>query len=391
MGIIELSLKASTGKEKIMRIQKGSSVSQYAIIIVLIALALVPVLYILGKNISENFNSFSQGLENKDTQQDGSTSISNSTLTVAGGELGGTPDKPVKVCDNSSCTVDYGDFVLQGIPADLNSFLQSSGTSGTTKLFAGMLDQITAQIEKEDNSEEVQALKDLANLQHYTAEIQKIVEEAAKKCDNQYSSFTSSNVSVFESSCFKSELSKANMPTIPANLKEIISYDTGPFSSGNMSEGFMQALTTLSDFGNLGEARYAKATDPASFATDKATKPTYTSIDVLDNILTGDQYSNSLKGVTASVLNNINILGAQLEARIAGVSGSTSLLTMYETPTNIKTIRDVVTGDEIASFDYSKSSIEDIIAAQSAIQTDYFAGIICESGYNKDNGYQCNK
>lgn len=406
-----------------MRKNKGASLSQYALIIALIAIALVPVFLILGKSIFSHFEHFSDYLKNKDTSSDVEVSSTSTTTStdLKGGALGGTSDKPVKECVDSVCTVDYGEFILQGIPADVSDFIQSSGTSGDTSMFADLLDQLAYQLAEKGDVEAANAFKDLANIEHYTADIQEVVETIASSCDSRYATTTSTSKDVFASSCFTNALRSASMPKIPEDIKHLLGYDYS--ISGEVTvDDMYQVFTKLSDYGDLGAARYEKMANPEAFDKDLMSKPSYAAINVMDKILANPDYSNNMKGVTAAILNNLNILGVKMEATIVGIERSGELtVTAPEMPTmpvsstvsapvaptepttpNIassllqpvsetpKVIRDVVTGEELQVIDYEKSSLEDIIKAEAALQSDYYAGVVCETGYNEDNGYKCN-
>ncbi|MEW5822649.1 MAG: hypothetical protein AB1782_20820 [Cyanobacteriota bacterium] len=178
----------------------GSALSQYGIIIALIALILIPGFFLVGKNIFNSFFDFYNKLGEKEYNNSSSTSTSTSstsstfvppTIDVVPGSLGGSPDKPSKECVNGICTIDYGDFVLSGIPNDLESHLQSSGASGTTEDIITLLDQIIAQQNNIDTNADFSVLKKISNYGHGIAETEKKLEENAQKYLNDPSAMIS--------------------------------------------------------------------------------------------------------------------------------------------------------------------------------------------------------
>lgn len=168
---------------------KGASLAQYAIIIALIALALVPVFYLLGINIVEYFSSLKQGLsEQKDSvaiSSPASTPVSGTDTTapepIVSGSLSGSPDTPVKKCSDGVCTIDFGEYSLSGVPDNINDYLQSTGSSGTTETLLKLLDQIIAQSKSIKTSADISLLKDIASQGHDIADNQKEVEVRAKE------------------------------------------------------------------------------------------------------------------------------------------------------------------------------------------------------------------
>jgi Flp pilus assembly pilin Flp len=148
---------------------KGSTINQYAIIITIVALALIPVFIILGKTLSDTFNYYKETLSGKQATSANAkpSTTSSSPLNKASGNpavvsnplpavtntqptsIPSTPppafDSPVNVkqqCKNGVCTLDFGDFVLNGIPQDFGSYIQTGGTSGGFDKIAASLQQI---------------------------------------------------------------------------------------------------------------------------------------------------------------------------------------------------------------------------------------------------------
>ncbi len=171
---------------------KGNAIAQYGIIIALVALALVPVFYLFGKNIVDYFANFKNMLGGNNTnvvEQPVSTTPEAmppapvATAAIKAGELGGTPDQPQLVCKNGICAIDYGDFVLNGIPENFNDFVLSSGTSGGTTTITDLLMQLAQQYKDNGKLEESEIIKKLAITGHNIAAIQKYSEKMINSCN----------------------------------------------------------------------------------------------------------------------------------------------------------------------------------------------------------------
>jgi Flp pilus assembly pilin Flp len=102
---------------------------------------------------------------------------------MSGGSLNGSIDNPVTQCDNSSCIMDFGNIAITNVPKDFNQYIQTTGASGGTEMMAGILTQIAQQMEINQNSAEASKIKDLANLGHNMAVIQRIVEDKVIACN----------------------------------------------------------------------------------------------------------------------------------------------------------------------------------------------------------------
>ena len=185
----------------------GSVLSQYGIIIGLVVLAIIPIFIIFGNNIVGYFTQFNELLKSNNTNLSSTsssnngnssnsssstgtstassttsnTTSSNTTSSVSAGQLGGTPEKPVSNCVNNSCTIDYGEFILNGVPANLDEYMQSAGASGVTEALAAVLDQLIAQSPEINSSLDINLLKQLAERGHSFANLENNMEEYAQK------------------------------------------------------------------------------------------------------------------------------------------------------------------------------------------------------------------
>ena len=161
-------------------IYKGSSLAQYSIIIALIAVGLVPVFYLFGKNISSSFNALYQGLSGQEAPLSKNANPVNADTKA---NLKGTPENPVKNCVDGACSIDFGDYILTGIPEKFDMFIQTQGTSGGTDKMVDLLTQIASQLQQEGLTSEASEIIKLANCGHSIGAIEKIYEDVQKTCN----------------------------------------------------------------------------------------------------------------------------------------------------------------------------------------------------------------
>lgn len=179
---------------------KGATLFQYAIIIALVALAIVPILLIFGGNINKILADYSGIFKTNDKMVKYNVSLSKSPTNTASaststptsttgitlpgikpGELSGTPNNPVKQCIEGLCSIDYGNFVLNNVPDDFNSFVETSGTSAGTKTIITLLEQVAQQ---QTDPKTTDLIRKLANYGHQLAANEKNVEDVAQDVIN---------------------------------------------------------------------------------------------------------------------------------------------------------------------------------------------------------------
>lgn len=179
---------------------KGTAITQYIIILLLVCLVCIPAFFILGKSIFDYFNSFKSGMSNGDTvslisTQEGNNSSGVNTETNSSQDNNseenasgtGTPYKPQKNCENDTCSIDYGEFMLNGVPSNLSEHLKVSGSSGATNYMAQLLDQILGQTENTDLTEDdINLIKNLSNICHQIAILQFELENNAQSLVDKY-------------------------------------------------------------------------------------------------------------------------------------------------------------------------------------------------------------
>lgn len=266
-------------------INKGSALAQYSIIIALIAIGLVPVFFVFGKNISSSFNALYQGLSGQEAPL---TNDENPVNTATQSTTKATPENPVKNCVNGECSIDFGDFVLTGIPDSFDMFIQTQGTSGGTDKIVDLLTQIASQLQQEGLSSEASEIIKLANSGHSIGAIEKIYEDVQKTCNfdkdcivNQITTLEAQDATHVNSldnmdlpaylSQYMSdpELIKSNLPATAINfIESYLSVMNNPDIKdstkgivGELSYNIMQMANTFHN--------YAHMTDPNVYSTNQ--------------------------------------------------------------------------------------------------------------------------
>jgi Flp pilus assembly pilin Flp len=193
----------------------GVSIAQYAILLALIGVSLIPIMFIWGKNIHECLKSYYNVLSDINlTASTNFTSLPAGYTAPALPSDPGTPspDNPVKSCTGDICSIDYGDIVLTGIPANLSEFTEMSGTSAGTDVVMGVIDDLIAMAELGLIETDLPALKILANKGHTLADVEKnlenLVSEKIGTNDPWDSSMTDENdyIAAIEYPAFKDAL-----------------------------------------------------------------------------------------------------------------------------------------------------------------------------------------
>lgn len=160
----------------VTRYRAGASLSQYVIIIVLISLALVPILIIFGDSLVAYFTSYTNSMKEVGKNMDKTM-----MMQLKAGSLGGTTSNPVKQCASSECVLDFGEFILKGIPENYGEFVESQGTGGGTDKVADMFMQIANQLGP-DKKEQSDNIRYLANLTHNLAAIENFYQNKIAAC-----------------------------------------------------------------------------------------------------------------------------------------------------------------------------------------------------------------
>lgn len=243
---------------------------------------------------------------------------------MVAGSLGGTEDTPISSCNAGNCTIDYGDFLLNGIPEDFSEFIQVNGTSGGTDKLLSLLGQMADQLEKDGDLAGAEEFRDLANLGEFIANTQKDIENDAKNCN------TSSENSIDAVICFQSTISDPIAPPLPDNISHLLT--TYNNSGTENDSSFITSNIT-------GDAKSKKEYNPDTFDLLKTEHPAYAMVEIFDSINSNPNYSPTMKKVAEEVYRDLDTLSLEFRVGVANYTypPSTAMLMDF----------DPVTGDQV--------------------------------------------
>lgn len=155
-----------------LKSKKGSSLAQYAIVLAIIAVGLVPVFIIMGDSIKQHLENFNSSMEeNNKTIENNQNGASIANEDVKPGDIGGSSVAPKIQCQNSSCVIDFGDYVINGIPGDFSEYIEGSGSAGGTEKLAAILQEIADNAPVDEETRNL--LQQLAQNGHGMAQIER--------------------------------------------------------------------------------------------------------------------------------------------------------------------------------------------------------------------------
>lgn len=391
MSIIKLDQKTSGNFMKRNK-NSGSAVPQYVIIIVLIAIALVPIFFLTGKYIFQGFEDFYNLLKGNNntsvisltqnkpvTQEVNVTDDMIKNGKVLAGQLGGTNENPVQKCAGEVCTIDYGEFVLNGLPENFGEFVQSSGNSGGTDKLIAILRQIADQLEEKGDIAGAKEYRDLANLGHFAATIQNEVE----KLSETYSS---------DITQFKKEVGYTKSFTVPEDIKEFL--PTFPEIKCSYSETGSNKCTLygteLSPEANpdiLNSASLksialwqgaSEVSPTGGYSTKSGSSIKAAMDDIKNRIINNPNYSGSMKGVTEELMLNINDLQDNMANMLRSIV--TQGKTYEEDPEGY-----------VQQAQQANTALKELVHPITSAGTNLNSALICSTGWNKDTGTKCHK
>lgn len=254
---------------------KGAAIAQYAIIIVLIALGCLAAYTILGKTIVDKLSGFLgvQNDINTHLSENTGSSSTTSTATALPGSLGGTTAAPQEDCTGSMCTVDYGDFILTGVPENYQDFVEAQGTSGGTDKLVSVINQLADQLEADGDLAEAQQLRDFANLLAFMGDSQSNIESIASSC---------------AASATPNQCLQTAMQTVTINCPAILNTILPDFNSDSL-------YSLLSSQLDVGSAAYSVFNNIAD--ADVGGSSSDTLYQLFKDIQSNPQFSDSIKDV----------------------------------------------------------------------------------------------
>lgn len=349
-----------------MRKFKGSALVEYILPTVLIGLVVGLGLYYTTSNgnISNFFSSTSSSKIDPATQK--MTLNENKTdteliLNPSKGSLGGTPETPVKQCSEGVCNIDFGTYILSGIPEDFNEFIVASGVSGGTDKIQELMKQIATQLEGTEDDALAEDIMKLANMGHNIALIQKSIENHALKCNGD-------------------ELCLNNIRTKLVPKPDGYIDSASPYPTSMNYEKAIYA-------GSIGDANYhlskpleeIKVDWPSYNPEIMNTMPNYQYYMQFKKIMDSPNYNSEVSGIIKELTWDIGIIGEELQNNYNYMSGSPTQ-SMYDPITGEieKAVPAPVGYDYDAFKNYNASTI-----------TNFDSALICSTDSNQDTGTLC--
>lgn len=161
------------------RLSSGDALTQYAIIVSLIALFLIPSFMNLSKTIKTNFEQYNTSINDINKEIDKNIVQKEEMIlkgTVQPGQLEGTIEEPVAECIESICSIDFGEYVFNNIPENFKEFVETSGFSGGTQILADLLDDIAEESITLTDSNKTNLIIQLAQQGHILADYEEQLE-----------------------------------------------------------------------------------------------------------------------------------------------------------------------------------------------------------------------
>lgn len=332
------------------RKKAGQNLTEFGILLALVSLVLILAYSLLGQNIVEMFSLSKK--EVHDFQPFGVGYDSEGGFrTYKAGELGGSPGTPASSCTGDRCTIDYGTFVLNGIPADFGEFVETSGTAGGTNQLASLMEQIAQQLEEAGDTTAANEFIRLADLGHYLADHQKMVEGFANECQSDPD----------PGMCLSTKTTSATPPQVPDSLDP---YFDGSFDAYNNLYNRIYDLPSYASY-NLAHGGTALPTGRLSYAmldayndlkTDSATNPNITP---------------EMVAITEQLFRQMDTMATNMYANLRNANGSPTTVPQFDLITGVQT------GDVPAP---ASLTMDDFIHPQTSIGTDLKSTLICAVG-----------
>lgn len=271
--------------------------------------------------------------------------------------------EPTISCNGGSCTIDYGEFVLSGVPDNFNDFVETHGASGGTDKLSVLLYQIAEQLEKEGKTNEAIEVKKLASMGHNIAQIQNYFEKDINSCNG-------------DSACLMDMRNRHDTVVI----NSVDGYDDRFY-------GFPSGMTglKLNDAGFLGYARYCKSNDPALYQ-DWLNQGfiNFQYIEQLDRVQNISNINDKMKGVISELSWDIGAMGGDFEANLESIYTPDPVVNIdfFDTLTGEKKVEGTRNQDPVGNLGLFNSY-------KASKVTNLDSSLICAAGAYRDTGKRC--
>lgn len=354
-----------------MKKSKGASLAQYSIVLAVLSVSVIAVYGFLGQRTNSILLSY-LGIftaNNAKVQSNAALlaqkggSLSYTVNTIPAGSMGGTPDVPVQACVSGACTIDFGSYILSGVPEDFQEVVKNTGTSGGLDNIVDLMMQIADQIEQKGDIAGAQQFRDMANLGHFFAIVDKEREKAALSCLNDYVGYSDSKECYQNKSAISENLAKYKPDFI--NISEYhYSYSI-----------------------DIGYARSLKGSFVYTSGLNHA--PEYNFVDLYDKIQDNSSFPSELKGISTELYLMVASLQQSAED-VSNIAGSTTSV-----PNRTFQQYDPITGAQTTVLlplvtDLSVV-MQNIYSPNFATGQHFNSSLICAAGKNVDIQDSCHK
>lgn len=338
---------------------KGQNLIEFAILLGCIGVGAIFALSAIGFNVN---NLFQNGVDQMASYKPFGNVQSNSTtqqppISNTPGPLGGTPDNPVKQCNGNTCKLDFGEFILDGVPDNFGELVKTSGTAGSTEALLGLVDQLITQMDGKVTIDELNKIKKLSNTGHLIANYEKYVEDFAINC----------NASVDSYQCLSDFLyNGASTYSVPSSL----------------SSQLPDLNIDIADPGSaleIGGAMNDYLNNTTKFNNHSTTDPAYAFVKSYLDVMDDSVFTDTQKSVIKQLYWQIGSLATEFD-NIVWSSGSGN----YSTDTYF----DPITGQSF-EYDVSQFTVNDILSPKYSNVTDMDSALICASGHRSDVNNIC--
>jgi hypothetical protein len=279
-----------------------------------------------------------------------------------------TPTNPVKTCQHGICDLDFGEYVLRGIPENFQEYTENSGNSGGTEVLASLIEQIADQMEAEGKIDEASLYRKLANFGHLVGDLQEKTEHYASDC---YATAT-------PLACVNAKL---NDSTTGLSINPELAGDLSTF---NTTDPMLKLIKGT----DVGGVRNLIQTNPALAAANKTQlEPAYSMILAYDQIMGKDKYSKATKQLTSALYSELSKMAIHHRGKTGIFEGGGE---------HTQEFYDPITGAKATEITYSldgfptpQSALDRYIHPPASDFSDIKSVLICVTGQHTDTGSQC--
>lgn len=341
---------------------KGQNLIEFIIILSLVVIGAVLALTLLGGNVNTLFGKITNidplniNAQNQNfASNNSSNQFSQSEIEkLSAGDLGGTADKPVEKCYNGDCIIDFGEFILKGVPENFDELVQTTGVSGGTDSLISLARQIADQLAMKGLNNESLEIKKFASLGHNIASLENEYEKMMISCNNDMSCALN-----FQDQCI----------TKPINFDDTYyPYKTSTYYG-------------LMDLVPVGYLKSVEKNDPNCYNIRVGRNDTAALfVSKYNSLMKDSNITDATKGVLQELYWQVGKLSEDVRAGITSVKYINCYKNAYNDP---------ITGEQITNPDLPADPFSIFDGHKPSSLSHVNSALICAAGYNKDTGTKC--